>query len=139
MSSADLATLVAPERRTLAEALRQLEAHLRSGSAVELYGAAGSLGAAMAARLAGSRAAGTPPPLVYVCADEETAEARLGDLSFFLPHTTASDDPLAPPAALQLPAPEASPYAEMQADRRHLLQRMAVLFRLTQGFAPAAL
>src|SRR5438552_18911338 len=118
MSSADLATLVAPERRTAAEALRQLEAHLRAARAVELYGAAGSLGAALAARLAGSRAAGAAP-LVYVCADEETAEARLGDLTFFLPAPAASDDPLAPPGALQLPAPEASPYAEMQADRRN--------------------
>src|SRR4051812_19526389 len=139
MSSPDLATLVAPERRTATEALRQLEEHLRSARAVELYGAAGSLGAALAARLAATRAAGAAPPLVYVCADEETAEARLGDLTFFLPGAAASDEPLAPPPALQLPVPQASPYAEMQADRRNLLRRMAVLFRLTQGFAPAAL
>ncbi|HVR62033.1 MAG TPA: transcription-repair coupling factor, partial [Polyangia bacterium] len=37
------------------------------------------------------------------------------------------------------PAPDASPYAEMQPDRRGILRRMAVLFRLSQGFAPAVL
>ena len=50
--------------------------------------------------------------------DEDAAEARTNDLSFFLPAPPASDDPLTPPAALQLPAPDPSPYAEMQPDRR---------------------
>src|SRR5262245_37775485 len=146
MSALDLASLVAPERRTAAEALREIEGHLGGGvgRAVEVYGAAGSLGAALAARLAAARAArvdagGARPagPVLYVCADEETAEARVGDLGFFLPHPPASEDPLAPPTVLQLPAPEASPYAEMQPDRRSLLRRMAVLFRLCSGpFAP---
>jgi len=138
MSAPDLATLVAPERRTAAEALREIQGHLARARAVELYGAAGSLGAALGARLAaqGPAAAG---PLLYVVADEETAEARVGDLGFFLPPAPASEDPLAPPPALLLPAPEASPYAEMQPDRRSLLRRMAVLFRLCQGFAPRVL
>ena len=58
-----------------------------------------------------------------------------------LPQTPppVSDDPLSPPAALQLPAPEPSPYAEMQPDRRVLLARMAALFRLARGFAPPVL
>jgi transcription-repair coupling factor (superfamily II helicase) len=137
MSAPDLASLVAPERRTAAEALRELEARLAGARAVELYGAAGSLGAALTARLAAGRAG--KGPVLYVCADEETAEARVGDLGFFLPPAPASDDPLAPPPVLQLPAPETSPYAEMQPDRRSLLRRMAVLFRLTQGFEPAVL
>ena len=38
-----------------------------------------------------------------------------------------------------LPGPETSPYAELQPDRRSLLARMAVLFRLSQGFAPTVL
>jgi transcription-repair coupling factor (superfamily II helicase) len=120
----------APDRRGATRALREIEDHLGSARVVELYGAAGSLGAALAARLAAGR------PVIYVCADEDAAEARLDDLSFFLPPPAASDDPLAPPAALQLPAPDPSPYAEMQPDRRAHLGRMAALFRLARGFAP---
>jgi transcription-repair coupling factor (superfamily II helicase) len=130
----DIDALTAPERRGAVQALREIASHLGAGeNVVELYGAAGSLGAALAARLAATR------PVVYVCADEDAAEARLGDLTFFLPAHHAGDDPLAPPAALQLPAPEPSPYAEMQPDRRGLLARMAALFRLSRGFAPRVL
>ena len=126
--------LTSPERRGAAQALRELEDHLGAGARViELYGAAGALGAALAAALAADA------PVVYLCADEEAAEARLEDLLFFLPPPPASDDPLAPPAALQLPAPDPSPYAEMQPDRRALLGRMAALFRLARGFGPRVL
>ena len=126
----------APERRGAARALREIQDHLAQARVVELYGAEGSLGAALAAGLAPTRAAG---PVIYICADEDVAEARLDDLTFFLPPPEASDDPLAPPAALQLPAPDASPYAEMQPDRRAHLARMAALFRLARGFAPRVL
>ncbi len=126
--------LTAPERRGARQALRELEACFAAGArVVELYGAAGALGEALAAGLAANT------PVIYVCADEEAAEARLEDLAFFLPPPPASDDPLAPPAALQLPAPDPSPYAEMQPDRRALLGRMAALFRLARGFAPRVL
>src|SRR5260221_3702403 len=108
--------LTAPDRRGARQALREIAAHLDAGARlVEVYGAGGSLGAALAARLAARGGAG---PVVYVCADEDAAEARLDDLSVFLPPPPASDDPLAPPAALQLAAPDPSPYAEMQPDRR---------------------
>ncbi len=128
--------LTAPERRGAAQALRELGAHLGRGArAVELYGAAGSLPAALAARLAGPGGAS----IVYVCADEDAAETRAHDLSFFLPPAPPSEDPLAPPPVLQLPAPDPSPYAEMQPDRRALLARMAALFRLARGFAPRVL
>jgi transcription-repair coupling factor (superfamily II helicase) len=136
LSPSGLDRLTAPERRGAAQALREIEAALGAGArAVELHGAAGSLPAALAARLASAAAA----PVVYVCADEDDAEARADDLGFFLPAPGASDDPLAPPAALQLPAPDPSPYAEMQPDRRALLGRMAALFRLARGFAPRVL
>ncbi|HVU50709.1 MAG TPA: transcription-repair coupling factor, partial [Polyangia bacterium] len=124
-------------RRGAAQALREIEAELARGArVVELHGATGSLGAALAARLAARPGAG---PVVWVSADEDAAESRLDDLSFFLPPPPASEDPLAPPAALQLPAPDASPYAEMQPDRRALMNRMAALFRLARGFAPRVL
>jgi len=145
-AASDLGALLPPARRGFAQALHEVRAlFARDARAVELYGAAGSLGAAVAAALAaGAGGAGqageaSRGPLLYVVADEETAEARASDLAFFLPPAAASDDPLAPPPVLELPAPDSSPYADMQPDRRTTLRRMAALFRLSQGFAPAVL
>ena len=121
---------LAPERRGFEQALHEIRRLLGKARAVELYGAAGSLGAALASRL------GEGATLLYVVADEETAEARAHDVGFFLPPPPASDDPLAPPSVLELPAPDSSPYAEMQPDRATTLRRMAALFRLSRGFAP---
>ncbi len=126
-------TLAAPERRGFAQALQEIQGLLARAQAVELYGAAGALGAAFAAKLAGDQT------LLYVVPDEETAEARVHDLQFFLEGHTSPDDPLAPPPVLELPAPDSSPYADMQPDRRTTLRRMAVLFRLAHGFAPRVL
>jgi len=136
MTTPDFATLTAPERLGAADLMRQLERQLTAARVVELYGAQGSLGPAIAARLA-SGTGRAPAPLVYLVADEDTAEARAGDLAFFLPPAPAADDPVAPPGVVHLPAPDASPYAEMQPDRRSILRRMAALFRLSQGFAPS--
>src|SRR5438105_2136888 len=105
-------------RQGFAAAVGEIRA-LLAGPArvVELYGASGSLGAAMAAVTADA-------PLLYVVADEETAETRASDLEFFLPTANPpSDDPLAPPPVLDLPAPDSSPYADMQPDRRTTLRR----------------
>ena len=135
-SGSELGRLAAPERRGFAQAVHEIRDALAGARAVELYGASGSLGAAAAAALARAGEAG---PLLYVVPDEETAEARAADLAFFLPAPGASDDPLAPPPVLELPAPESTPYAEMQPDRRTTLRRMAALFRLSQGFAPQVL
>ena len=117
--------------------MSELRALLAGARAVELYGAHGALGAAIAAGLAGAEP--TAGPLLYVVADDETAEARAHDLGFFLPHPHATDDPLVAPSVLHLPAPESSPYAELQPDRRGTLARMAALFRLSRGFAPTVL
>jgi transcription-repair coupling factor (superfamily II helicase) len=133
VSGPDLGMLTDPARRGFAQALREIRGYLGRARAVELYGASGSLGAALAANLSDH------PTLLYVVPDEDTAEARAHDLGFFLPASPASDDPLAPPTVLELPAPDSSPYAEMQPDRRTTLRRMAALFRLSQGFAPRVL
>src|SRR5450432_2673652 len=130
VSGSDMGAQLAPERRGFEQALHEIRQLLRKARAVELYGAAGSLGAAIAGRLGEGRT------LLYVVADEETAEARAHDVGFFLPPPPASDDPLAPPTVLELPAPDSSPYAEMQPDRATTLRRMAALFRLSRGFAP---
>ena len=121
--SLDVATLVAPERHRIADVLAAVTRGLEGPErAVELYGAAGALGPALAAELARR----SPGPLLYLVADDEGVESRLADLSFFLPPVGGADDPLAPPAALELPAPESSPYAEMQPERRTIMRRMAV-------------
>ncbi len=136
VSGADLGRLTPPARRGFAQALREIRTLLSGARAVELYGAAGSLGAALAAELAGTST------LLYVVPDEETAEARVHDLGMFLSSSSApaaSDDPLAPPVVLELPAPDLSPYAEVQPERRTVLRRMAALFRLSRGFAPRVL
>ncbi len=138
MTTPDIATLTVPERLGAGDLMQKLERHLAASRVVELYGAQGSLGPAIAARLA-SGAARAPSPLIYLVADEDTAEARAGDLAFFLPPAGATDDPVAPPGVVHLPAPDASPYAEMQPDRRSILRRMAALFRLSQGFAPSVM
>ena len=70
VSETDYGALAAPARRGFAQALREIQRLLAKGQSVELYGAAGALGAAFAAKLAG------PQTLLYVVADEETAEAR---------------------------------------------------------------
>ncbi len=101
---------------------------------IEVFGAAGSLGPAIAARLA--QTASVDGPLIYLVADDDRAEALVADLTFFSAAPAAHDDPLAPAAAMELPAMERSPYAEMQPDRRTIMRRMAILFRLSRGFAP---
>ena len=122
-----------PPRHGFAAAVAAMRSLLAGPArSVELYGASGALGAAIASATADTT-------LLYVVPDEETAETRASDLEFFLPAAHAGDDPLVPPSVLELPAPDSSPYADVQADRRTTLRRMAALFRLSQGFAPRVL
>jgi len=117
--------------------LRDIEALLKNaaaGTTVEVYGAAGALGPALAAHLA--RTSADHAPLLYLVAGEDLVETRCADFSFFLAPRKSVEDPLAPPAVLDLPAPEVSPHAEMQADRRTIMRRLALLFRLGHGHAP---
>jgi transcription-repair coupling factor (superfamily II helicase) len=118
--------------------LRDIEALLENagaGTAVEVYGAAGAMGAAIAAHLA--RQSKSHDLLLYLVAGEELVEARCADLSFFLAPRKSAEDPLAALPVLDLPAPEVSPHAEMQPDRRTVMRRLALLFRLGHGHAPA--
>ena len=118
--------------------LRDIEALLENagaGTALEVYGAAGAMGPAIAAHLA--HPDGSHAPLLYVVAGEDLVETRCADLSFFLAPRKSAEDPLAPLPVLDLPAPEVSPHAEMQPDRRTVMRRLALLFRLGHGCAPA--
>ncbi len=121
------------DTRSALRALHTRLAEAGAGNAVEIYGAAGALGPALAAHLAGGAT------LLYLVAQDDQVHARAADLAFFLPTKKASDDPLHPPPVLDLPAPEVSPHAEMQPDRRTTMRRMAVLYRLGHGHAPMVL
>ena len=118
--------------------LRNIEALLENagaGTAVEVYGAVGALGPAIAAHLTHNGIGHAP--LLYLVAGEDLVETRCADLSFFLAPRKSAEDPLSPPPVLDLPAPEVSPHAEMQADRRTVMRRLALLYRLGHGHAPA--
>jgi transcription-repair coupling factor (superfamily II helicase) len=101
---------------------------------LQIHGAPPTLGAALAAHLAKAHAA----PVLYAVADDDQVETRRAALEFFLGRRPVNDDPLAPPSAMALPAPETSPYAEAQPDRRTTMERLALLWRLANGVAPAA-
>ena len=118
--------------------LRDIEALLENagaGTVVEVYGAAGALGPAIAAHLTHNGIGHAP--LLYLVAGEDLVETRCADLSFFLAPRKSAEDPLSPPPVMDLPAPEVSPHAEMQADRRTVMRRLALLYRLGHGHAPA--
>jgi transcription-repair coupling factor (superfamily II helicase) len=108
---------------------------------IEVFGAAPPLGCALAAHaVRGDGHPGHRPGLVlYVVADEDRVESRAAALAFFLGGRAHDDDPLAPPAVMEFPAPESSPYAEVQPDRRNTMRRLAVLYRLAHGLTPSVL
>jgi transcription-repair coupling factor (superfamily II helicase) len=121
-------------------ALRTIEAALApTGEAAlaEVHGAVGSLGPALAAHMA--RRWPGDGPILYVVPEEDDVEARIADLSFFLGPAHNADDALAAPSVIEFPAPDTSPYAEVQPDRRTVMRRQALLYRLAAGVAPPVL
>ena len=117
---------------------------------VRVVGAQGALGGALAVEA--WRRRGATAPFIYVTANDETAETRAAELRFFLetadhggaegadesPFPLQTED-LWNAAVAVLPALEASPYAEMQPDRRTIMRRLALHYRLLAGLAPAAI
>jgi len=72
-------------------------------------------------------------PLVVVCVDEARALQVADELDvLWRPPVPPAADPLAPPRTLLLPEVDVSPYSDLVPDRRTILQRQAVLFRLLQ-------
>jgi transcription-repair coupling factor (superfamily II helicase) len=102
---------------------------------LEIHGAIPPLGTALAAHLTRLQQI----PVLYIVPDEEQVDARKAAFEFFLGGKHGEDDPLAPPMVLELPAPESSPYAEVQPDRRTTMQRLALLYRLVHHIAPPVL
>ncbi len=100
---------------------------------VGLHGCTGSYLALTLARLAHLRCSGESP-LVVVTADEDRARELTRDLAFFL--GAGEDHPaMALGQVMMLPHVETSPYAEISFDRAGMMQRMGVLFRISQGYA----
>jgi transcription-repair coupling factor (superfamily II helicase) len=102
---------------------------------MQVYGAFFPVGTALTA---GQAEAGARL-VIYVVPDDESVASRRDAIAFFLSGHKDSDDPLAAPAVLELPAHETSPYAEAQPNRRNTMQTLALLYRLTHGFLPKAI
>ena len=100
---------------------------------VQLHGCSGSYLALTLARLAHLRCTGESP-LVVITADEEQARELARDLTFFL--GDGEEHPaMALGQVMHLPHVETSPYTEISFDRAGMMQRMGVLFRISQGYA----
>ena len=126
----------APPGSSLKDALAEIERALAEGqNLLRIFGTQGSLGPALGAHAFLS----TGRAVVYVTADDRRAEAAAGDLAFFLPAAPASEDPLANLPVDFLPDVETSPYVELQADRRVLHKRLALLAQLAAGRGPRVL
>jgi transcription-repair coupling factor (superfamily II helicase) len=119
------------ERVSAQAGLAELSRRVSAGERVRVHGAGGAFAAVVLAHLA-ERGDERRRPIVALVADDDRAEQLERDLAFFMP-TTDDGEPLAASRILRLPADDTSPYAEVSPDRRIVLQRMATLFRLSQG------
>ncbi len=126
---------------SMQELLSLVEREFAGGSArgprcFEIHGAIPPLGAALAAHVARTHR----DTVLYVVPDEEQVASRKAAVEFFLGGRQGEDDPLTPPPVSQLPAPESSPYAEVQPDPRNTMQRLALLYRMANRLsAPVAI
>jgi transcription-repair coupling factor (superfamily II helicase) len=112
---------------------RAILSHFERGERIiALHGATGSFLALVLAELA--RCGAFPRPLLVLTPDEDRAQELARDLGFFLGGERPGQAAFAPESSVQhLPWIETSPYAEISFDRAAMMQRMGVLFRLSQG------
>jgi len=103
--------------------LRELTARLADAGRVDVTGARGSAAAAVVATLARD----TGRPVVLVVADADAAARAREDVTLYLGPACG------PHEALVLGTPEASPYADVNPDRRGEMARVAALARLGRG------
>ena len=108
---------------TGATRLREITSRLGGARRVDVTGARGSAAAAVAATLARD----TARPVFLVVADADAAARAREDVSLYLGPTHGPHD------ALVLATPEASPYADVNPDRRGEMARVAALARLGRG------
>ena len=100
---------------------------------VQLHGCSGSYLALVLARLAHLRCTGDSP-LVVVTPDEDRARELAREMGFFLGQGQRHPA-MALGEVMMLPHVETSPFADISFDRAAMMQRMGVLFRLSQGYA----
>jgi transcription-repair coupling factor (superfamily II helicase) len=136
MDSPGILERIRAPRSGVDETLRDLVRAAAGGAPmVRVFGCHGAFLGRVAAQLAGAQKVGEQP-LVVIVAEEARAQEVAQDVGFFLTSAAADKaDPLAPPRVVQLPAVEISPYADLSPDRRAILRRQAVLFRLAHGMA----
>ncbi len=120
------------DRQSARNGLAEIARLCVAGERARVFDAGGSFAAVMLSYLAERGPDGERRPIVVIVPDEDRAQRLERDLEMFLP-TAHEGDPLAAPRVLRLPADDASPFADVTPDRRIVLQRMATLFRLSQG------
>ena len=97
---------------------------LRTEQRVDVAGVRGAADAALIAELA------RRGPVVVVSEDSDSATRLAGDIAFLLGKKGAEDDDDEGAAVLVLSMPDASPYADLNPDRRGAMVRMATLAHL---------
>lgn len=99
---------------------------------VRVFGTEGGFQSLLISRIA---AAAEVKPLVVITPDDSSASNLVRDLKYFMHAHQTPDDPIGSPRVLELSHLETAPWADVSPDRRAILQRMATLFRLSQGLA----
>jgi len=115
----DVLASVLPPEGVVVTRLAEVVAKAKASSRLDVAGIRGCADAAVIAALVKSG------PVVAVAEDVDAAHALAKDIRFLLAPTA---DPV-----LVLTAPESSPYADVNPDRRAAMSRMAVLAHLAMG------
>ena len=119
-------------RQSLTELLALYQSGVRR---LRCEGSEGAFAALCIARLAEALPA-SARPLIAVVPDEAEARALRRDIQMFIGAggpEAAGGDPIGSEPVLGLPDLDTSPWAEVSPERRAVLRRMGVLFRLSQG------
>jgi transcription-repair coupling factor (superfamily II helicase) len=124
-----LPSVLAPEG-TVASTLRSLVAALGSGHGrLDVAGVRGSAASFLAAEIA----RGSKRPVLFVTGDVEAARRTAADIGFLLRGANEDSEDTGEGDVLVFVASENSPYADVNADRRAAMSRMATLAHLAEG------
>ena len=121
-----------PDRFALESGLTRASTTLRPAEKLatqERLDYSGVPGGALALLLTEAARRGAPPMLI-VTADQDSAQACAQDLRFFGAASARGVDAL---PVLRFPAPDASPFLQVAADRKANMERVAALCHLAHG------
>lgn len=110
-----------------------------AGASVRITGAAGSSGALLVTQVGHAKPAIGQNPVVVLTANETRAQAFARDVRFFLAEGSDAREEEFGDRAVEFPAPDTSPYAEVAPSAGVEGARLAVLFRLAHGLGPEVL